>query len=64
MADRILLADTRVRFEVAPAQSRDGVVHAQMLYEGRIYYILKYEAGSETAFAVRLPGQFQIIKDC
>lgn len=60
--ERIILADTPVRFDVAPAQTRDGVVYAQMAYDGQIFYILKYQAGYEAAFVMRLAEQFKVIR--
>jgi hypothetical protein len=57
---KTIFADTPVAFEIAPGRAVDGAVYMQMPYGDKIFYILKYFAGEEEAFVVRLPEQFRV----
>ena len=58
--EKRIFAETPVRFDIAPAIQRDGMVHASFPHEGETIYILRYMAGDEVSFVCRRKGQFKI----
>lgn len=63
LGGRIILDGAHVRFDVAPAQERDGVVYREWDEDGEVLYVLRYLANDEPSYVVRRMGQFKFIRE-
>ena len=62
--EMIILSDTPVRFDIAPAIEVQGVVYGHMDHGGIRFWMLRYTYGDDNhpAFVVRERGQFTIVR--